>query len=314
MTLLFSLLPSTDSKLTPGTFMMTEWSLTPCCWSIGLNVSWQGSWMLLRIWWEAFKSSIESWWLQWLQLKRNCWQHHWLLLVSPSTHLDVFSCWGWSAWICSLLPSRWRSAVLASVVRIRFLCVCFSFLISGPCGPSIIFALVCHGLSFGWRTLLGHRHPSICPYSCFEPLSLHFEVVFLIQVVRVAKISGRKTLGTVGLRVFEAGEHVEIWGYWFLPLNQEWSLADACKWRGESYTNGPIQLVKKVKCFCKGWKFCGGLSVSEVLSVHTIETSNVLLLYSLSLSPSKLNSQVSIGRLQLLVVEGLLPRRTFFAK
>lgn len=51
-----------------------------------------------------------------------------------------------------------------------------------------------------------------------------------------------------------------------------------------------------------------------MLSVHTIETSNVLLLHSLSLSPSKLNSQVSIGRLQLLVVEGLLPRRTFFAK
>lgn len=33
----------------------------------------------------------------------------------------------------------------------------FYFLISGPCGPSIIFALVCHGLSFGLRTLLGEK-------------------------------------------------------------------------------------------------------------------------------------------------------------
>ena len=87
--------------------------------------------------------------------------------------------------------------------------MCFSFLISGPCGPSIIFAL---GRMVFWikNPARGKRHPSICPSSCFGPLSLHSEVVFLIQVVRVTKISGRKTLGTVGLRVFEAGENVEI--------------------------------------------------------------------------------------------------------
>ena len=74
----------------------------------------------------------------------------------------------------------------------------FYFLIS-CLGPSIIFALVCHGLSFGLRTLLGEKGiRASVPCSCFGPLSLHSEVVFLIQVVRVAKISGRKTLGTVG--------------------------------------------------------------------------------------------------------------------